>query len=221
MSGERRKPVTPGTIEFVYDILSPFAHVALTRLDELPADRTIRPVPVLLGGILSHWGQRGPAEISAKRLHTYRLSVFLGQARGLDVRFPPRHPFNPLHALRLLAGSNADLVSVRKAFDFVFREGRAPDTETELAAFAEAIGVPVELAGDDKAKATLRANTDRAIEHGVFGVPSFVVHEPEGCKVFWGVDAFDMLLASLDDPHLFERDPFRHLEDVTIGVTRK
>jgi 2-hydroxychromene-2-carboxylate isomerase len=221
LSSEESKPMAHGTIDFVYDILSPFAHVALTRLNELPADRTIRPVPVLLGGILSHWGQRGPAEISAKRLHTYRLSVFLGRARGLDMRFPPRHPFNPLHALRLLAGSDAELATVQKAFDFVFRDGRAPDTEAELAAFAETIGVPLELARNEEAKAALRANTDRAIEHGVFGVPSFVVHEPGGCEVFWGVDAFDMLLGWLHDPRLFEREPFRHLEDVEIGIARK
>jgi 2-hydroxychromene-2-carboxylate isomerase len=37
------------TIDFCYDLLSPFAHVALKRLDELPADVTVRPVPVLLG----------------------------------------------------------------------------------------------------------------------------------------------------------------------------
>lgn len=215
------------TVDFCYDILSPFAHVALKRLDELPADVTIRPVPVLLGAILAHWGQRGPAEISAKRLHTYRLSVFLGQKYGLEIRFPPRHPFNPLKALRLLAGSGADLTTVQSAFDFVFQQGRAPDTEEELAAFAAAIGVPVSLAEDDAAKSALRANTDRAIAQGVFGVPSFVVPAASdhpaasGHEVFWGVDAFDMLLAWLDDPALFEREPFRHLDDVSIGIARK
>ncbi|WP_420407504.1 2-hydroxychromene-2-carboxylate isomerase [Hoeflea sp.] len=213
--------MTHRTIEFCYDILSPFAHIVLKRLDELPVNVTVKPVPVLLGAILAHWGQRGPAEISAKRLHTYRLSVFLGRTHGLDMRFPPRHPFNPLHALRLLAGSNADLAAVRKAFDFVFGEGKAPDTEADLAAFAETIGVPVELAADEQAKTALRTNTDRAIEHGVFGVPSFVAHGTGGYEVFWGVDAFDMLLAWLDDPEMFDREPFRHLEDVTIGIARK
>tara|TARA_R110002020_G_scaffold419693_2_gene628827 strand:- start:1583 stop:2224 length:642 start_codon:yes stop_codon:yes gene_type:complete len=209
------------TIDFAYDLISPFAHVALKRLGELPADVTVRPVPVLLGAILSHWGQRGPAEISAKRLHTYRLSVFLGQKYGLAMRFPPRHPFNPLKALRLLAGSDADLTTVRRGFDFVFGEGRAPDTDAELAAFAAATGLDPSLAGDEAAKAALRANTDRAIAQGVFGVPSFVCATASGHEVFWGVDAFDMLLAWLDDDTLFEREPFRHLDAVRIGIERK
>jgi hypothetical protein len=93
------------TVDFCYDILSPFAHVALTRLVELPEDVTVRPVPVLLGAILSHWGQRGPAEISAKRLHTYRLSVFLGRSTGSTSVFRRGTLSIPLKALRLLAGS--------------------------------------------------------------------------------------------------------------------
>jgi len=209
------------TVEFHYDLISPFAHVALARLDELPDDVTVKPVPVLLGAILHHWGQRGPAEISAKRLHTYRQSVFLGRQHGVDIRFPPRHPFNPLKALRMMAGADADLETVRRAFDFVFSQGRAPDTDEELAGFAEAAGIAVELAGDDAAKAALRANTDRAIERGVFGVPSLVCAAKTGHEVFWGVDAFDMLLAWLDDETLFDREPFRHLDDVTIGIERK
>lgn len=213
--------MTSRTIELNYDLISPYAHVALARLDELPGDVTVRPVPVLLGAILNHWGQRGPAEISAKRLHTYRQSVFLGKQHGVDIRFPPRHPFNPLKALRLMAGAGADLATVRRAFEFVFSQGRAPDTDEELAALADFIGVPVELASDDAAKAKLRANTEQAIERGVFGVPSFVCASGAGHEVFWGVDAFDMLLAWLDDETLFEREPYRHLDDVTIGIERK
>ena len=99
--------MTKRTIELHYDLISPFAHVVLARLDELPGDVTVKPVPVLLGAILNHWGQRGPAEISAKRLHTYRQSVFLGKQFGVDLRFPPRHPFNPLKALRLTSVRSA------------------------------------------------------------------------------------------------------------------
>jgi 2-hydroxychromene-2-carboxylate isomerase len=209
------------TIDFHYDIISPFAHVALARLDELPADVVVKPKPVLLGAILSHWGQLGPAEIEPKRLHTYRIATFLGQRHGLALRFPPRHPFNPLAALRILAGANADLAVVRRAFDFVFRDGRAADNELELAAFADAVAAPVSLASDEAAKATLRANTDEAIARGVFGVPTFSVPTGTTHELFWGVDAFDMLQAYLRDDRLFSREPYAHLENVEVGVRRK
>ncbi|PWW00366.1 2-hydroxychromene-2-carboxylate isomerase [Hoeflea marina] len=212
-------------ITFHYDILSPFAHVALARLDELPAGCVIVPRPVLLGALLSHWGQRGPAEIAPKRLHTYRIAAFLGERHGLAMRFPPRHPFNPLAGLRILAGANggagADLAMVRRAFDFVFRQGRAPDNALDLEAFAAAVGAPAELAGDDAAKAALRRSTEEAISLGVFGVPSFVVDTASGPELFWGVDAFDMLKAFLADREMFSREPFAHLGGIEVGVERK
>ncbi|WP_421927999.1 2-hydroxychromene-2-carboxylate isomerase [Neoaquamicrobium sediminum] len=204
-------------IDFYFDIISPFAHVALARFGELPADVEVKPKPILLGPLLAHWGQRGPAEIAPKRLHTYRLSCFLGEKYGLAMRFPQRHPFNPLAAMRLLAGSDADLETVRKAFDFVFSDGRAPDNEADLAAFAARIGVDPALAGEQSAKDWLRALTDEAIARGVFGVPTFAVDD----ELFWGVDAFDMLLAWLEEPEIFTRAPYAGLDQIETGIVRK
>lgn len=208
-------------LTFYYDILSPFAHIAHRRLGELPQDVVVTPRPVVLGAILAHWGQRGPAEIGPKRLHTYRQAMHLASRYGVPMRFPARHPFNPLGALRLLAGADADLAMVGRAFDFVFGKGRAVDTPEDLEAFAETIGAPVALAGDDAAKAKLRAFTDEAIALGVFGVPTFTATGRSGTELFWGVDSFDMLKDWLADDTLFERGPFAHLETVTVGVVRK
>lgn len=208
-------------IDFYFDIISPFAHVSLARLPALPDDVVIRPKPILLGPVLAHWGQRGPAEITPKRLHTYRLACFLGEKHGLAMTFPPRHPFNPLAAMRLLAGAGADLAMTRRAFDFVFTEGRAPDTPDELAAFAERIGVDVAVASGQAAKDALRANTDEAIARGVFGVPSFAAETPDGVELFWGVDAFEMLLAWLGEEAMFARPPYAGLEKVETAITRK
>lgn len=209
-------------IDFYFDIISPFAHVAIARFPSLPTDVSIRPKPILLGPVLAHWGQRGPAEITPKRLHTYRLSCFLGEKHGLAMKFPPRHPFNPLAAQRMLAGADADLGMVRRAFDFVFAEGRAPDTPEELAAFSEALGVNVAMASEQPAKDRLRANTDEAIARGVFGVPTFAVTTAAGGEeLFWGVDAFEMLLAWLNEDDLFERPPYAGLESIEAGIVRK
>jgi 2-hydroxychromene-2-carboxylate isomerase len=208
-------------IDFYFDIVSPFAHVALARFGELPQDVVLRPLPILLGPVLAHWGQRGPAEIAPKRLHTYRLSCFLGEKHGLAMKFPPRHPFNPLGAMRLLAGAEADISTVKRAFEFVFAEGRSPDTPEELAAFARHIGVDAALASDQRSKDRLRANTDRAIARGIFGVPSFAVDTEADDEIFWGVDAFDMLLTWLAEPTMFARAPYAGLGAVETGIVRK
>lgn len=209
------------TITFHYDIISPFAHVALKRLRDLPADVEVRPAPVLLGALLSHWGQRGPAEIAPKRLHTYRLATHVAARHGVSLRFPGRHPFNPLAALRILAGADADLAMVGRAFEFVFGQGRGVESEDDLAAFAEAVGAPAILARDDAAKAKLRASTDEAVALGVFGVPTFSIPTETGHELFWGVDAMDMLIDWLADDGMFGREPYAHLAHVEVGVVRR
>ena len=207
------------TIDWHYDILSPFARVQLAMMDELPDTVTVRPVPTLLGAVLKHWGQRGPAEIAPKRVHTYRLVTWLAQKHGLELAFPPRHPFNPLPTMRMLAGMEAGLDAVRAAFGHVWDEGNAPDDEAGVAAFAAALGADPALAAAESSKSTLRATTTLALERGVFGVPTFAVASDDGHELFWGVDAMPMLIDYLADPALFDR--MRDLGTIEYAVARR
>jgi 2-hydroxychromene-2-carboxylate isomerase len=50
-------------VSWVFDVISPFAYLARTRLDRLPAHVSVEFVPVLFAGLLSHFGQLGPAEV--------------------------------------------------------------------------------------------------------------------------------------------------------------
>lgn len=216
---EKKKNSDPDAIDWYFDLISPFAFLQLNAFDRLPTGLKIVPKPVLLGAILSHWGQLGPAEIGPKRLHTYRLAQWLASERGIGFTMPERHPFNPLRALRMLAALGPDLRTVRRAFDFVFVEGRAPDTDEAIEDFGRYLmvsGAATELAGEQSAKDRLRQLTDEAISCGVFGVPTFHV---EG-ELFWGDDATGMLIAYLNDRTLFEQDKMARLATLPVGVQR-
>ena len=65
-------------------------------------------------------------------------------------------------------------------------------------------------------KKTLRANTSKAIENGVFGVPTFVV---EG-QVFWGGDASEMMLDFIKNPELFSSEEMKRISSMPMGVIR-
>jgi 2-hydroxychromene-2-carboxylate isomerase len=54
-------------IDWYFDFVSPFSYLQLRRLLARPLDAELRCHPVLLAGLLNHWGQLGPAEISPKR----------------------------------------------------------------------------------------------------------------------------------------------------------
>lgn len=144
---------------------------------------------------------------------------WLASERGIPFRMPERHPFNPLKALRMLAALGPDLRTVRRAFDFVFVKGRAPDTDEALADFARLLTAPgaaAELAGEQQAKDRLREFTEEAIGRGVFGVPTFHV---DG-ELFWGDDATGMLAAYLGDPAMFQKGEMARLDDLPVGVQR-
>lgn len=205
--------------DWYFDLVSPFAYLQLQTFDRVSLPVALTPKPVLLGAILQHWGLVGPAEITPKRLHTYRMCQWTADSRGVPFRMPERHPFNPLKALRLLAAIGPDMASVRKAFDFVFVQGGAPDTDVGLAALFEALGLEGAVADyvdDPAAKDRLRANTDEAIARGVFGVPTVHV----AGENFWGDDATGMLAAFLENRKLFTSAEMARLAELPVGVQR-
>src|SRR5258706_7362455 len=58
------------SIDWYFDFVSPYSYIALHRLREL--SHPVSCKPVLFAGLLNHWGQKGPAEIPAKRRWPYR-----------------------------------------------------------------------------------------------------------------------------------------------------
>ena len=99
-TGPAATPRPMRTIDWYFDFISPYAWFAFLRLDELPADVDLRMKPVLFAGLLNHWGQKGPAEIPAKRIWTYRSCAWTAQSLGIPFQAPAAHPFNPLPYLR-------------------------------------------------------------------------------------------------------------------------
>ncbi|MEW6022258.1 MAG: DsbA family protein [Pseudomonadota bacterium] len=199
-----------------YDLISPFAYLHFHSLAPLRERLQIEPVPVLFAGMLKHWGTKGPAETAPKRLHTYQYCVWQASVQGLPFRMPPRHPFNPLAAQRLMVALEAGDDVVGKAFGFIFGEGRDP--ELEFDALAERLGVrePAGLIGRPEVKQQLIANTQEAIDAGVFGVPSLVLRG----QVFWGNDTVAWATRFLDEPSLFERPEYAAARATGVGVVR-
>lgn len=187
--------------DWYFDYVSPFPWIALARFDRLPADMAVRPVPVVFAALLGHWGHKGPAEIEAKRIQTFRMARRAAADRGLPFRMPPAHPFNPLALLRLTIALGSGLETVRMVAGHVWGEGNAGDTPESLAALAAKLGAADWEArvSDPAVKAALRANTDAALARGIYGVPTF----DTGGELFWGDDALPMMLDFLADPGLF------------------
>lgn len=202
--------------KWYFDLISPFAYLHFHRLRLVRERLEIEPVPILFAGLLKHWNNKGPAEIAPKRLHTYQWCVWAAKQQGVAFRMPPRHPFNPLAALRLMVAIDAGDKEVEAAFDFIFGQGRDPEREFE--AFAAHLGVSdaAAMIANPEVKQELIANTQEAIDRGVFGVPSLVVRD----QVFWGSDTVEWVAQFLDDPDMFQRAEYAAAADTEFGIAR-
>ncbi|MDA0226195.1 MAG: 2-hydroxychromene-2-carboxylate isomerase [Proteobacteria bacterium] len=204
-------------IDWYFDFVSPFAWLCLARMRELPQDVEIVYRPVLFAGLLQHWGQKGPAELPTKRLHTYRYCQWWADAHGVSFRFPATHPFNPLHHLRLAIAAGGGHAAVDTIFRALWTTGVDPADASAFAALAAGLDVDVAQLGSPEVKTALRTGTDAAVAAGIFGVPTFVV---DG-ELFWGADAVDFLKAYLADPSLLERAEMKRLTALPVGAARK
>lgn len=206
------------TLRFYFDFISPYAYLGWVQLHEFAARRRLKvePVPVLFAAMLGHWGHKGPAEIAPKRVYTFKHVVRLAQGLGVPLQPPIAHPFNPLLALRIASVPMPEQEQ-RRVTDMLFARtwvGRKSiwDADALVKALCD-----VDLDGEKlvqeacspEGKARVRAQTDAAIEQGVFGVPSFVVPSAAGDEVFWGQDVLGHLEAFLEG------------EDPAAGVAKR
>ncbi|MFK7990474.1 MAG: 2-hydroxychromene-2-carboxylate isomerase [Sandaracinaceae bacterium] len=198
----------PRTITFYFDVISPYAYLAWTQIHTVAErhDATVEPVPVLFAGLLNHHGQKGPAEIPAKRVWVFKELARRSRMVGVPLAFPKTHPFNPLTALR--AVSATPMAARRALIDALFavvwggsdaRGLEEPDAVRDAATRAGMDGEAlIASTRTPEVKAALRATTERAIEAGVFGVPTMQI----GDELFFGLDSLDLV-----ELHLRGQDP--------------
>jgi len=205
-------------LPWYFDVISPFAYLQLECLrrdhPELPLD----PRPVVLGAVLAHHGQLGPAEIAGKREFTYRFVIWRAQELGLPLHFPPRHPFNPLSALRLIIAAGGSVEVVERVFRHIWAQGRGCESREELASLAAELGI-ANLAAAISApdiKSALKYSTEQALAAGVFGVPTLMVHG----QAYFGQDATGLALAAWKHPEMLQQGEYARSTASPVGVQR-
>lgn len=200
-----------------FDVISPFAYLQWQRIRTLP-DCTFELRPILFAGLLNLHGHKGPAEIPAKRLFSYRHVQWRAARDGIAFAFPPAHPFSPVTALRLCVAAGATPEAVDTVFDFIWREGRLPDTPERIAELAARLGIadPAAALEDAGVRATLQHNFDRAVADGIFGVPSVLI---DG-QLFWGEDATDMFVDCATSRAWLDSPEVRRISTLPEGLRR-
>ncbi len=186
-------------VEFFFDFGSPNAylsHKVIPAIEQRTGEK-FTYVPILLGGIFKATGNQSPmmafAGVPSKLAYEQMEMQRFIERHGLtDYRQNPHFPVNTLHIMRgAVAAQELGVFDayVESVFADMWERGLKMDEPGVIAAAFEAGGLPAhELGGlmqDDAIKARLAENTQRAVELGVFGSPSFLV---DGEALYFGKD---------------------------------
>jgi 2-hydroxychromene-2-carboxylate isomerase len=185
-------------VEFHFDFGSPNAYLAHLVIPEIEK-RTGAPfeyVPVLLGGVFKLTNNRSPIEsfegvknkLEYQRLETQRFI----RRHGIT-RFA-MNPFFPVNTLLTMRGAVAAQMEgvfdryVTEVFRHMWAEPKKMDDPAVVRAALDASGLDgarlVAMTQEPAVKDRLLANTQRSVERGAFGSPTFFV----GDAIFFGKD---------------------------------
>lgn len=183
-------------VEFCFDYASPWTYIADVRVEEALAGLAvdIRYTPVYLRGF--EMFRSGMPYTSAKLSYIVKDMQRCAAFYEIPLKIPGNFPINGLHLLRatLFLRDRPECDAYRKA---AYRATWVDDRNVSDPAVALEIGVELGLDREELSagsvspavKQQLKANTERAIERGAFGVPSFFVGE----ELFWGQDRLDFV----------------------------
>jgi 2-hydroxychromene-2-carboxylate isomerase len=190
-------------VEFLFDYGSPFSYLANPQVEGFAKRNGAAATytPILLGAVLKATGNASPMTVPAKR--RYMATELRRWAARYGVAFKPNPHGFMSNTLRLMRGAVAAQANrwfalyQRAIYRATWTEAQNLGDDTVFRELLENIGVPATTLMADierqEVKDRLRQNTDRAVERGVFGAPTFFV----GSEMFWGNDRFDFVEEAL------------------------
>jgi 2-hydroxychromene-2-carboxylate isomerase len=185
-------------VDFLFDFGSPNAYLSHLVIPEIEQRQGVKfdYRPVLLGGVFKLTGNRSPAETNAgiknkgayQQLETER---FLRQHKITRYTF---NPFFPVNTLAIMRGAVAaeKLGVFERYVDEVYRHMWADPKKLDDPAVLRAALLESNLPADKlfelvqtaEVKDKLLAETQRAVDRGTFGSPTFFVDD----EIYFGKD---------------------------------
>lgn len=190
------------TIEFFFDVASPYTYLAASRIDDLASNAGLSVVwkPFLLGGVFKATGNTLPAAVAPKAAYMLEDLRRLASLYDVGFSFPasnfPLNSILPQRALTALYLQDQD--SMKTLAKELFRRYWSEDADLSepdvLAQIASDVGLDGEAlvakAARQEVKDALRELTDEAVARGAFGAPTFFYDD----ELYFGNDRLEHIL---------------------------
>ena len=193
------------SVEFYFDLGSPYSYLAYYRLLQIAEQQEIQIVykPILLGGVFKATGNRSPIEIPVKGVYSILDMQRWAEYYHIPMQMNPHFPMNTLTLMRILTG--IQLLHLEKfeqvlklLFDAMFGTPQNLNEPNVLAEVLKPSGFSVEdimsMVQSDVVKQKLITETEQAIQRGIFGAPTFFV----GDEMYWGQDRLHFVEQALN-----------------------
>jgi len=190
-------------IDYYASLNSPWTHLGAARIEAMAMahDATMRIYPVDFGTIFASSGGLPLPKRSPQR-QAYRLQELARWRDHLNIPIVIQPKFFPsseaqtaaaVIAVRETVGDQPAIKLAHAVLKAVWQQERNPADPTELAALIKSVGLDpdavITLAADPKWEAMRTADTQAALDRGVFGAPGYVI----GSDIFWGQDRLEFV----------------------------
>ena len=191
------------TVDYFFAPNSPWTYLGHQRFSEIAkaAGAKVNVLPVDLGGKVFPvsgglpLAKRAPQRQAYRLVELKRFSEYLHQPMNLQPAFFPVNPDDAAQliiAVDLADGTDAAMSLTGRILRGVWVDQKNIADARDLAAMLEAEGLPAKRLDEAMSQAVherYEVDSQRAIEAGVFGAPSYVI---DG-EIFWGQDRLDFL----------------------------
>ena len=196
------------TIELIFDFVSPNAYLVWQPLRALAARQgaQITITPAFLGGMHKLTGNAPPfirdADVKGKNAYAaMEMQRFIAKHGLHRFKMNPKFPFNSVNLLRMLVSLKGDdqIKFIEALTPAIWEQGLDVGDAALVAAVLTAAGFDAESLAtrtqDGAIKQALIDNTEKAVERGVFGIPTFFI----GNEMFFGKERLGQIEEMLEN----------------------
>lgn len=186
------------SIDFYFDIISPYAYLAYKQLNSLENLKQIKfnYKPILLGGLHKLAGITAPAFNEFKMKNMKNDCNLIASKKNIKFQWNDKFPINSLKIMRGYLSVNEEKkdIYLETFFNAYWRDNTNLEDIEEIKNLLRKIDIDINKFFDDleniEIKEKLKKITNLAFEKEVFGAPTFIVND----KLFWGQDRLDYAL---------------------------
>jgi len=193
----------PLHIDYYASLNSPWTHLGAARIEALAAKygASLRIYPVDFGAIFAASGglplpKRAPQRQAYRLMELRRWRDFLGIPINIEPKFFPSSEALTapcVIALRETMGDKPAIALAHRVLKAVWQNEKNPGDPAALAALITEVGLDADavmrLGAEPRWTERRTADTQAALDRGVFGAPSYVI----GDEIFWGQDRLDFV----------------------------